>query len=62
MERYIREIYPEVSIRWIDSSEEPEELRKRNVSVGDCMVNARLMRSDVLDKDNFQKEVKTALK
>ena len=38
MERYIREIYPDVRIMWIDSSEEPEEVRKRNVSVGACIV------------------------
>lgn len=60
-EKYIREIYPEVPIRWIDSSEEPEELKKRNVAVGTCIVNAKLIKSYVLDKDNFQKEVKTAL-
>lgn len=62
MERYIREICPEVPIRWIDSSEEPKEVRKRNVGVGDCIVNAILMKSYVLDKDNFRKEVKAALK
>lgn len=61
-ERYIRDTYPEVSVRWIDSSQEPEEVRKRNVAVGDCIVNARLMPSYVLDKDSFQKEVKAALK
>jgi hypothetical protein len=61
MEKYIREIYPEVSIRWIDSSEQPEELRKRNIGGGTCIVNARLIKSFVLDKDNFQKEVKVAL-
>jgi hypothetical protein len=61
-EKYIRETYPEVSIRWIDSSEEPEEVSKRNVSVGDCIVNARLMPSYVLDKDGFEKEVRAALK
>lgn len=61
MEKYIREIYPKVPIRWIDSSEEPEELKKRNVAVGSCIVNAKLIKSSVLDRDNFQKEVKTAL-
>jgi GNAT superfamily N-acetyltransferase len=62
MEKYIWELDPGVSIRWIDSSEEPEEVRKRNVSVGDCIVNARLMPSYVLDEDSFRKEVKAALK
>lgn len=61
MEKYIGEISPEVPIRWIDSSEEPEEVRKRNVSVGDCIVNAILIKACVLDKDSFQKEVKVVL-
>jgi hypothetical protein len=56
------EICPEVPIRWIDSSEQPEELRRRNIGVGTCIVNARLIRSSVLDKDSFQKEVRAALK
>ena len=62
MEKYVREIHPKVSIRWIDSSEESEELGKRNIGIGDCIVNARLMRSFVLDKESFQKEVREALK
>jgi GNAT superfamily N-acetyltransferase len=61
-EKYIRETYPEVPIRWIDSSEESGEVKKRNVGVGDCIVNARLMPSYVLDKDTFEKEMKAALK
>jgi GNAT superfamily N-acetyltransferase len=62
MEKYTREIAPGVSIRWIDSSEEPGEVKKRAVSVGDCIANARLIRSCVLDKDSFQEEVQTALR
>lgn len=62
MERYITKIDPGIPVRWIDSSEESEEAKKRNVSVGDCIANARLIKSYVLDKDNFQKEVKAALK
>ncbi len=62
MERYIAEIDPGIPVRWIDSSEEPEEVKKRNISVGDCIVNARLIKSYVLDKDKFQKEVRAALK
>jgi GNAT superfamily N-acetyltransferase len=61
-EKCIRETYPGVAIRWIDSSEDPGEVRKRNVAVGDCIVNARLMPSYVLDKDGFEKEVRAALK
>ncbi len=60
-EKYIEETHPQVPIRWIDSSEEPEEVRKRNVSVGDRIVNAKLMPSYVLDKDGFEKELKVAL-
>lgn len=62
MERYIREIAPEVPIQWIDSSEEPGELARRNVRVGDCIVNARRVRSFVLDKESFQREVRELLK
>jgi GNAT superfamily N-acetyltransferase len=62
MEKYIREIEPGVSIRWIDSSEEPEEVRKRNVGVSDCIVSAKLIKSYVLDKDSFQREVRSALR
>jgi GNAT superfamily N-acetyltransferase len=61
-ENYIREMYPEVPIRWIDSSEELEEVRKRNVSVGDCIVDAKLTPSYVLDRDTVQKQVRAALK
>lgn len=61
METYVREIYPDIPIRWIDSSEEPRETEKRNVAVGTCIVNAKLIGSYVLDKDNFQEEVRTAL-
>ena len=62
MEKYIREICPEVHIRWIDSFEQPEELSKRNARVGYCIVNARLAQSCVLDKDGFQTEVKELLR
>jgi len=62
MERYIREIDLNVAIRWIDSSQEPEEVRKRNIAVGTCVVNAKPINSFVLDEDNFQKEVRAALK
>jgi GNAT superfamily N-acetyltransferase len=61
MEKYIKEICPNVPVRWMDSSEEPEEIEKRNVAVGSCIVNARLIKSYVLNKDNFQKEVRAAL-
>jgi len=62
MEKYIREIDREIPIRWIDSSQEPDELRKRNVRVGDCIVNARLVKSFVLDKESFKSEVQDLLR
>jgi GNAT superfamily N-acetyltransferase len=62
MEKYIKEMCAEVPIRWIDASQEPEEVKKRNVAVGTCIVNAKLIKSYVLDKDSFQKEVKAALR
>jgi hypothetical protein len=62
MEKHIREISPETPIRWIDSSEEPAELTKRNVHVGDCIVNARPVRSFVLNKEGFQNEVQDLLR
>lgn len=60
-ERYIREIDSKIPILWINTSEEPEKVRKRNVKIGDCIVNAKLMKSFVLDEKTFQKEVKEAL-
>jgi GNAT superfamily N-acetyltransferase len=62
MGKYIREIDLSVPIRWIDSSQEPEEVRKRNITVGTCVVNAKLISSFVLDKGSFHKEVRAALK
>jgi len=61
MENYIREMCPEVPIRWLDSSEEPEELGRRNARVGDCIANAGIVKSFVLDKASFQDEVKGKL-
>lgn len=62
MEKYIREVDSKIPILWVDVSEEPEKVGKRNVDVGDCIVNAKLIKSFVLDKESFQKEVKEALK
>jgi GNAT superfamily N-acetyltransferase len=61
MEKHIREINPGTPIRWIDSSEEPSELTKRNVHVGDCIVNASPVKSFVLNKEGFQREVRDLL-
>jgi hypothetical protein len=53
MERHITEIYPEVPIRWLDSSEEPKEVRKRNVAVGHCIANASPSLPSSLRKPSF---------
>jgi len=55
------EIAPGISIRWIDSRKEPEEIRKRG-NIKGCIVNTKLIKSFVLDKEYFQKEVTEALK
>ncbi|MEM3712933.1 MAG: GNAT family N-acetyltransferase [Thermoproteota archaeon] len=47
-------------VRWINSWEEPAEAEKRGISEG-LIVNSRLIRSFVLDKEAFIKEVLAAL-
>jgi hypothetical protein len=59
-EGMIREIAPKIPIRWIDRSAEPEEVGKRG-SVEGCVVNARQVKSFVLDQEGFRKEVTEAL-
>jgi N-acetylglutamate synthase-like GNAT family acetyltransferase len=56
----IQEVAPGLSVRWIDRSKEPEEGKKRGNFEG-CVVNARPIRSFVLDKESFQREVAEAL-
>ena len=60
-EQTIKEIAPGISIRWIDSSQEPDEVRKRG-NIEGCVVNTKPIKSFVLDKEDFQKEVTEALK
>ena len=36
-------------------------MKKRNLDVGDCIVNAKHIKSLVVDKESFQKEVRDAL-
>ncbi|MBO3802984.1 MAG: GNAT family N-acetyltransferase [Candidatus Brockarchaeota archaeon] len=59
-EQAIVDVAPNITIRWIDKSEEPEEVMKRG-NVEGCIVNAKLIRSFVLDKDSFKKEVREAM-
>jgi len=60
-EQTIKEIAPGISIQWIDSSKEPDEVRKRG-NIEGCVVNTKPIKSFVLDKEDFQKEVTEALK
>jgi len=62
MECYIRELDSTVPIVWLDVASEPEKVKGRNLAVGDCVVNGHQLRSFVLDKENFQKEVRQALR
>ncbi len=61
MERYIREIDGKVPIDYVDISLEPDFVQKREARYGDCVVNGRLIRTFVLDKERFQEEVRVAL-
>ncbi len=60
-EQTIKEIAPGIPIRWIDSRKEPEEIRKRG-NIEGCIVNAKAIKSFVLDWVDFKKEVTEALK
>ncbi|MEO0079894.1 MAG: GNAT family N-acetyltransferase [candidate division WOR-3 bacterium] len=61
MESYIRELDADVPISWLDAARNPEEVKIRQLTVGDCVVNRHLMRSFVLDREGFQKEALLAL-
>lgn len=60
-EQEIEKAIPGISIRWINSSEEPAEAEKRGISEG-IIVNGRLIRAFVLAKATFIEEVLAALK
>ncbi len=59
-EQAVKEAAPEISVRWIDKSKEPEEFENRGKVEG-CFVNAKPIKAFVLDRDNFRKEVRGAL-
>ncbi len=61
MEKYIREIDSNIPIRWLDVYKEPEEAKKRNIDVLQCIVNGKHIKTFVLEKEGFQKEVREAL-
>lgn len=57
----VKEVAPEVPTRIINLFEEPEEVEKRG-KISFCIVNGKPIKSFFMDKENFQKEVKEALK
>jgi len=59
-EQAIGALAPGVPMRWINRSEEPDEVRRRGNAEG-CIVNARYIKAFVLNKEAFQKEVMDAL-
>jgi GNAT superfamily N-acetyltransferase len=59
-EQAITEIAPGIPIRWMNSAEVPDEVKKRG-NVEGCIVNAMYIKSFILNKEAFQKEVIEAL-
>ncbi len=59
-ERQIKEVAPDLPIRWINAVAEPAEVERRGGWTG-CIVNATPIRSFVLDRNSFQREVREAL-
>lgn len=59
-EQAIEEVAPEIPIRWMDKSIELEEVKKRGYFEG-CVVNEKPIKSFILDKESFRKEVSEAL-
>jgi N-acetylglutamate synthase-like GNAT family acetyltransferase len=57
----VREAAPDTPIRMINRFEEPEEVKKRG-QVPTCVVNGKPIKTFFADKENFQKEVKRALR
>lgn len=57
----IKEVSPEIPIRIINQYEEAEEVKKRG-KISFCIVNCIPIQSFFLDKENFKREIKEALK
>jgi GNAT superfamily N-acetyltransferase len=57
----IQEIAPGTPVRWLDRSSEPREVAKRGGYEG-IVVNRRPLRSFVLDREEFAREVREALR
>lgn len=61
MKELIREVAPHVPIRMINKFEEHEEVERRG-KVPACAVNGKSIETFFMDKENFQKEVRKALR
>ncbi|HEY3249039.1 MAG TPA: GNAT family N-acetyltransferase [bacterium] len=59
-EAQVREIAPDLPVRWINQSEQPEEAVKRGGYAG-CVVNATPITAFVLDRERFRQQVESAL-
>lgn len=57
----IKEVDPNIPIRIVNQFEEEDEIRKRG-KISFCIVNSKPIQTFFLDKENFQREVKEALK
>jgi len=57
----VREVATDIPVRMINGFEEFEEVKKRG-TVPTCAVNGKPIETFFMDKQNFQKEVKMALK
>lgn len=55
-EQVIGEVIPGISVRWMSRSDEPREVERRG-DVEGCVVNAKPIRTFVLDGEAFRKEV-----
>lgn len=60
-EHAIEVLAPGVPIRWMNRAEEPDEVWRRGNAEG-CIVNARHIKSFILNGEAFQKEVMDALR
>ena len=60
IKKSVQEAVPNVPIRTINKSEESEEVEKRG-QVPSCVIDGKPIETSFMDKESFQKDVKTAL-
>jgi len=60
IKKSVQEAVPNVPIRTINKSEEPEEVEKRG-QVPSCVIDGKPIETSFMDKESFQKEVTRAL-